>query len=111
MKALLFLITLSIITPSFAGSDHSHGNGHSHSHAPRETKKETTGVIGRTHIERLVKLEKLDASWKKAIFEKSIMKKNEWVVTFNNEKGVKGKKLYIFLKKSGEFVAANFSGK
>ena len=38
-------------------------------------------------------------------------KKTEWVVTFDNEKGVKGKKLYIFLKLSGEFVAANFTGK
>jgi len=73
--------------------------------------KEKTGEIGRYHVERLIKVQKINPSWKKAKFDKSVMVKKEWLVTFTNKKGVKGKKLYIFLKKSGEFVAANFSGK
>ncbi len=109
MKLLFILVTNLLTSISFAGpgGDHSHG----HSQSAPDIKKESTGVIGRTHIQRLVKAKKLGSSWMKAKFDKSEMKKSEWVVTFNNEQGVKGKKLYIFLKKSGEFVAANFSGK
>ena len=70
---------------------------------------------GQFHVERLVKAGKIDSTWTKAVFDKSekkkFGKKTEWVVTFNNKKGVKGKKLYIFLKLDGEFVAANFTGK
>jgi len=33
------------------------------------------------------------------------------VVTFLNEKSSKNKKIFIFLKVTGEFVAANFTGK
>ena len=77
--------------------------------------KEKTKEIGMFHIERLIKAEKLNASWKDSKYNNSEKKKfgdkTEWVVTFDNEKGVKGKKLYIFLKLSGEFVAANFTGK
>jgi len=76
---------------------------------------EAAKATGLTHIARLVKAKKIDSTWTKAIFDKAVKKnygkKTEWLVTFNNEKGVKGKKLYIFLKPSGEFVAANFTGK
>ncbi|MFT6071007.1 MAG: hypothetical protein ACJAT2_002856 [Bacteriovoracaceae bacterium] len=111
MKLLFILITLSLTSLSFAGPGGGHSHGHGHSHGAPKIKKERTGVIGRTHIERLVKAKKIEASWINSKFDKSVMKKNEWVVTFDNEKGVKGKKLYIFLKDSGEFVAANFTGK
>ena len=93
---------------------HSHGPG-SHSHGPTNLNQKEAKEAGQFHIERLVKIKKIDQSWLKGIFDKSEQKmfgkKTEWVVTFLNEKGVKGKKLYIFLKPSGEFVAANFTGK
>jgi hypothetical protein len=113
MKALIILMTLLFTGLSFAGDGHGHGHSHDdgHGHGSHEIKKEETGVIGRTHIERLIRAKKLGESWKKATFDKTVVKKNEWLVTFDNDKGVKGKKLYIFLKKSGEFVAANFTGK
>ncbi len=72
---------------------------------------EQSSKVGKFHVERLVKAKKIDSSWMNANLDKSELKKNEWVVTFNNEKGIKGKKIYISLKKSGEFVAANFTGK
>jgi hypothetical protein len=109
MKTLLILVTLLLTSVSFAGPGGGHSHGHGHG-APA-INKEKTGEIGRNQIERLIKAKKLNASWKKATFDKTVSKKNEWLVTFDNEKGVKGKKLYIFLKKSGEFVAANFTGK
>lgn len=110
MKALFTLVALFVAATCFAGPGGGHSHGHAKDMAP-DISKEKTGVIGRSHIERLVKEKKLEASWKKAKFDKSIMINNEWLVTFENEKGVKGKKLYVFLKKSGEFVAANFTGK
>mgnify|MGYP006269865545 CR=1 FL=1 len=115
MKTLIILTSLILSTASFAGPGGGHSHGHGHSHGTHKISKEKTGELGRSHIERLIKSGKLDSSWKSATFDKSEKKnfkgKTEWVVTFNNEKGVKGKKLYIFLKLSGDFVAANFTGK
>lgn len=104
---ILLILTLSSLSLAGPGGGHSHGNGHSHVHVT----KEKTIELGRLHIQRLVKSKKIDASWLKSKFDKSKKVKNEWLVTFVNEKSSKGRVLYIFLKMSGEFVAANFSGK
>lgn len=113
MKNLLLIGTLLLSFSSFAGPGGGHSHGHSHG-APK-VSKEKTGEIGRYHVERLIKAGKLDTSWKSSTLDKSeektFGKRTEWVVTFDNEKGAKGKKLYIFLKLSGEFIAANFTGK
>lgn len=115
MKNLLLIGTLLLSFSSFAGPGGGHSHGHGHSHGAPKISKEKTGEIGRYHVERLVKAGKLEASWKSSTLDKSekktFGKNTEWVVTFDNAKGVKGKKLYIFLKLSGEFVAANFTGK
>ena len=117
MKFITFLITLTIATFTYAGTGHGHGHSHGngHSHEAVKISKEKTGEIGRKQLQRLVKAEKLDSSWINAKFDASEQKmsngKTEWLVTFTNEKGVKGKKLFIFLTLGGEFVAANFSGK
>lgn len=113
MKNLLLIGAILFSFPSFAGPGGGHLHGHSHG-LPK-VSKEKTEEIGRSHVERLIKTEKIDLSWKSSTYDKSEQKtfgkRTEWVVTFDNEKGVKGKKLYVFLKLSGEFVAANFSGK
>lgn len=116
MKKLLIILTLTFSFSLFAGPGHEHSHGgHGHSHASSNVSKEKTVQIGMTHINRLVKLEKLDKSWLKAKYEKTIKKtfgkRKEWVVTFDNVKSTKGKKLYIFLKLSGRFLGANFTGK
>mgnify|MGYP003641986270 CR=1 FL=1 len=108
MKVITLIAALLFSTITMAGPGHKHSHGHSHEAA---MPKEKMSEVAQFHIARLVKAQKLDASWLEAKFDKTVMKKNEWLVTFNNEKGVKGKKLYIFLKKSGDFVAANFTGK
>ena len=116
MKISLMLIMAVFSLSSYAGpgSGHSHGHGHSHGNQKVISKAKTISV-GRYHVKRLVKAGKIDKSWLQSIHDKSIEKKYgkriEWVVTFDNARGVKGKKLYIFLKLSGDFVAANFSGK
>lgn len=109
MKILTILMSLTLSSISLADLGGGHGHGHSHGEAPK-ISKEKTEEVGSYHIARLVKAKKLDSTWIKSKLDKSEMKKNEWVVTFVNKDGVKGKKLYIFLKKSGEFVAANFTG-
>ena len=110
-----FIITvIAVVLSSFSlagpGGGHSHGHGHSHE-STENISKEKTGEIGRTHVQRLIKAKKIDPSWINSRFDKSVVKKNEWLVTFVNEKGTKGKMLYIFLTKTGKFVAANFTGK
>lgn len=117
MKTFVFLISLTFSTYIFAGPGHGHGHG------PVDTCKklatdniETSSIeIGKCHISRYVKASKLDTSWKSAKHIKSALKdfkgKNEWVITFKNEKEKKGKNLYIFLNLKGGFIAANFSGK
>tara|TARA_B100001248_G_scaffold227481_1_gene185936 strand:- start:2999 stop:3337 length:339 start_codon:yes stop_codon:yes gene_type:complete len=112
MKALLITITLLFSLSSYAGPGHGHSHGGSKAVVIDEGK---TIEIAKFHINRLVKSEKLDGSWNEAKYDSSEKKKfgskTEWVVSFGNEKGIKGKKLYVFLKLSGEFVAANFTGK
>lgn len=99
------------------GNEHSHGDGPSHSHSieSKEIDAKQAEEAGRKKIRVLVFQDKVDESWNSAKFDTAKIKefegKKEWVLTFTNEKGVKGKKLYVFLKLSGEFVAANFTGK
>ncbi|ATH07325.1 hypothetical protein BIY24_05050 [Halobacteriovorax marinus] len=113
MKNIFLIIMVCFSFSVLAGPGHDHG--HSHSHSKNEVSKERTGEIGRQHIQRLVKKGKLDSSWLKSTFnksEKKVFGKNtEWVVTFNNKNGLKGKTLFIFLRLNGDFIAANFTGK
>jgi len=113
MKTLILLSALVISSAAFAGSGHSHGHGHSH--GVPAISKEKTQEVGKSQISRLVKEGKLEATWNEATYNQSEKKvfngSEEWVVTFTNEKSSKEKILYIFLKASGEFVAANFTGK
>jgi hypothetical protein len=111
MKKILILLLLSMNFSSFAGP----GHDHSHGHAAPVASTEKIQEIGRSHIERLIKAKTINISWKTSTYSKSEKKKFgnkvEWILTYENAKGVKGKKLYIFLKLSGEFVAVNFTGK
>ena len=115
MKTLVFIIFMTQLSLTFAGTGHSHGGGEVHSHGAEVISKTRSKEIGQKQVERLVKEKKIDSSWMFSTFDKSEKKKfkgkTEWLVTFENEKGVKGKKLYIFLSLTGEFIAANFTGK
>tara|TARA_R110000868_G_scaffold99515_11_gene273831 strand:+ start:11939 stop:12286 length:348 start_codon:yes stop_codon:yes gene_type:complete len=115
MKKIILIATVLITSISFAGPGKGHSHGHGHSHNAPEVSEAKTKEIARKHVERLVKDKKIDSSWSNAIYDKSEKKlfggNTEWVVTYKNDKDPKNKTLYIFLKLSGEFVAANFSGK
>ncbi|MBK24596.1 MAG: hypothetical protein CME70_11430 [Halobacteriovorax sp.] len=117
MKLLLIFITLAFSASAFSGP------GHGHSHGPVDTckklatkdLKKSSIKIGKCHILRFVKAGKIESSWRAAKHLQSEIKKfggkEEWIVTFHNEKGTKGKKLFVFLNMKGGFIAANFTGK
>ena len=115
MKTLLLMTALILSGSIFASGDHGHSHGHGHAHEAHAVSKEKTIEIAKAHVARLVKLGKINATWKSATLNKSEKKKfgskTEWVVSFKNDKGVKGKMIFIFLKESGKYVAANFTGK
>jgi hypothetical protein len=100
---------------TFAGTGHGHSHKHGHSHDNANITLNKTKEIGIEEIGKLIKNKKIHQSWKDSTYEKSEKKvfsgKTEWVVTFTNKNAVKGKRLYLFLKLSGHFIAANFSGK
>ncbi len=65
-------------------------------------------------VTRLIGAKKVPATWKEATLRTVERRPTavgwEWVATLDNPKE-KEKTLFVFLKPSGEFVAANFSGK
>jgi hypothetical protein len=123
MKIMTILMSLMISTLSFAGRgeghshDHDHGHGHGHENAKKNQKVDAIKAeeLARTKVRVLAFQEKIIESWNDAKLASAEIKefedKKEWLVTFSNEKGIKGKVLYVFLKLDGEFVAANFTGK
>jgi hypothetical protein len=127
MKSTLKIICLFFTFSTLAGSDHGHGHSHSHGHSHghvhksnqkkvyKAVSKEKALEIGKFHVQRLIADKKIATSWNTSKFDKIVKKKSkkshEWLITFSNEKETKDKKLFIFLTLSGDFVAANFTGK
>lgn len=88
-------------------------------HGPKPMKvaelgQDEAGARAANEVKRLVSNKKVDGAWSGAAL-KSLEKKTtngnwEWLATFEAPK-TKEKLLFVFLKPSGEFVAANFTGK
>lgn len=112
MKKLLLILILLL---GFNTLSFGHGGGHSHGDKHPATKTEIV-KDAKSHMKKLMNAKKIPATWSDAKFGRIIKKefsgKQEWVVTFENDKAPKGKqKIYFFFKASGTFLAANFSGK
>ena len=114
LKTILLGLAMGLFSiTTIAGSGHDHGHGHSHSPVNEVTAKaEATQIIA-----SFVKQKTIGESWSsipaKSVEKKTFHGKQEWVVSFVNEKvtDTKKSKLYIFLTLSGEYVAANYTGK
>lgn len=114
IQATVFCFFLSLFSVVvFAGANHDHG--HSHSHDPvSQTQAEKAAIKS---IANLIKKGKVDSSWKSIPVSKSEKKKfgdkMEWVVSFKNDKVSDASKqtLYVFLSLTGEYIAANYTGK
>ncbi len=116
MKFKIMLLGLVLAFSSmnaFAGSGHDHGHGHSQAPVSAETAKANAVQI----LNQMVEEKVLDMSWRSvpvaSVQKKAVNGQEEWVVTFVNEKvsDASKKTLYIFLSLSGEYEAANFTGK
>ena len=113
-KTLLLTFTLSLFSVAvIAGGGHDHGQGHSHSVVDQTTVNSNATKI----ITSLIKNNKLDKSWAGIAVNSSEKKifngRQEWVVSFVNNKvtDAKKRKLYVFLTLTGDYIAANYTGK
>lgn len=112
LKAIVLGLTIGLFSiTAIAGSGHDHG----HSHSP--VNQATAKAKATKTIASLVKQKTIAESWSsipaKAVEKKTFNGKQEWVVSFVNEKvtDTEKRQLYIFLTLSGEYIAANYTGK
>ena len=120
-RTLLLSFALATLGGQVALAHPEHDHAPKRAPAPAPTKKAdldeaAAKARAQEEIARLLSVKKIDASWKEASRFDAIKKsgdatKWEWLVTFDNAQVKENKRLYIFLKPSGEFVAANFTGK
>lgn len=99
---LLFIVTA---TSALAGADHGHGEALS----PTQIQDKASGLVA-----TIIDKGQLAASWKTIKPQKVKETSNhKWLVTFVNpeEKDSEKQTLYMFLTLSGEYIAANFTGK
>ena len=111
-KAILLSLTLGLFSiTAVAGSGHDHGHGHSPVDQATANSKATKIVAS------FIKQKTLDKSWTGTTVSSSEKKmfngQQEWVVSFVNEKvaDAEKRKLYVFLTLSGDYIAANYTGK
>ena len=112
LKTLILSLTLCLLSvTAIAGGGHDHG----HSHEP--VNQATANSKATKIIASFIKQKKLDKSWAgsavNASEKKTFNGKQEWVVSFVNKKvtDAKKRKLYVFLTLSGDYIAANYTGK
>ena len=118
IKALVFSFMLSLLPVAvWAGADHDHGHEHGHSHSHDPVTQSQAEEVAIKSIAMLIEKGKIDGSWKTVSVAKSEKKKFgdniEWVVSFNNDKISDNAKqtLYVFLSLTGDYIAANYTGK
>lgn len=114
IKAVILSFTFALFSSvASAGSGHDHGHGHSHEPVTQQQAEVNASRVLSTLVKRGV----IDKSWKDTPVNKSEKKqfsgKTEWMVGYNNEAASDPDKrtLYIFLSLSGEYIAANYTGK
>jgi hypothetical protein len=109
---ICLMILFAFTAPqTFAASGHDDHSGHDHTVELRQSKvkEKASGFVA-----KIVGKGKLDASWSEVKpQEPKENSKHEWVVVFLNPhiKDSEKRTLYMFLTLSGEYIAANFSGK
>ena len=118
VPAIVFSFMLSLFPVAvWAGADHDHGHDHGHSHSHDPATQSQAEEVAVKSVAQLVEKGKIDNSWTAVSVAKSEKKKfgnnMEWVVSFTNDKisDPEKKTLYVFLSLTGEYIAANYTGK
>jgi len=117
MHIKILIITLALtLSPLAATAGGGHDHGHAHSDAVQINKSQAESAAT-LRVNSLVNKGKISKSWESAKIETTEKKMNgyqaEWVVAFKNaqEKDTTKSMLYVFLTTSGDYIAANFTGK
>jgi hypothetical protein len=111
-KVISFLLAITFTQSVFAG-----GGDDCHFHGNKPAAKETVIKCADQRKGKLISRSKIDAGWGPVKHESIITidgeKGKEWKVTFNNPASSDKSKtnLYLFFSESGNFIAANHSGK
>lgn len=104
---IMMMFALTAVSAQAAGGHDDHGHGAELSKSQIEQK--ASGLVA-----KIVEKGQLDPSWKQIKPQKASETRNHtWLVTFVNPeiKESDKKTLYMFLTLSGEYLAANFTGK
>jgi hypothetical protein len=115
VASIILASSLLLAGPAMAGGGHDHGHGHSHAQVPVD--KTVAEANGGKVIASLVSRKKVDQSWAGVAatsVEKKMTQGNpEWVIIYNNAKVEEAdkQKIYVFLTISGDYIAANYTGK
>ena len=115
LTTVLLFSSLLFTAPAMAGSDHEHG--HSHGHAEKAVSDAEAIKQATKKVKQLANSGKIDKSWATITASKAEKKTfahdPEWVISFKNSKVADSSKqtLYVFLKMSGHYIAANYTGK
>lgn len=116
MKKLVSITTLVAIL-AFAPVAFAGGGGSCHFHGNAPAKEAVVVGCATDYKDVLADKGKIDASWKGVQLEKAETvegkKMKEWKLTFKNlaEKDTSKQTLFMFYTLSGNFIAANFTGK
>jgi hypothetical protein len=118
IQAIVFSFILSLFPVAiWAGADHDHGHDHGHSHSHDPVSQNQAEEVAIKSVAQLIEKGKIDGSWQSVKVAKSEKKKFgnnlEWVVSFSNDKITDPEKqtLYVFVSLTGEYIAANYTGK
>ena len=112
--SLMTALLACSFNPLYASGSHDHGQGHSHER--QKVSKSYAQNEATNEINKLVRLNKIDASWLKVPIlntKKKKFKNNmEWVVNFENKSIKDSSKqiIYVFVNLYGEITGVNHSG-
>lgn len=110
LKTLLLALTFGLFSMTAIA-----GGGHGHSHEP--VSQSAANSTATKIVAGFIKQKTLDKIWAGTTVSSSEKKifngRQEWVVSFVNKKVTDTKKrtLYVFLTLSGDYIAANYTGK
>ena len=120
LAAAFAAATLSLFGPApthGTGEAFADAGGACHFHGKKQASEEVVLDCAAKRKQKLISSNKIDAGWKDIKHEKAEQvegkKGKEWLVTFKDPAAKEKSKetLYIYFSLSGNFIAANFTGK